>query len=102
LALSVLVMPRRPVEPVTVDVARLAPLLRAHLAVAIADHIRQLRRDGRTVPDGLPELARALLERDAERDAAARRRMRSAERSRRYRRRRNAAGGQESRGRLAG
>ena len=38
-----------------------APELRAHLAVAIRDHVRRLRRDGQAVPADLSKLADALL-----------------------------------------
>ena len=74
------------------NLADLSPVLRVHAGVAIADHIRQLRRDGRPVPPGLPELGHALL-RNGERNAEDRRREQAAARMRRYRARRKVAGG---------
>jgi hypothetical protein len=62
----------------------LGPGERAHLAVAILDRARELRRNGSQLPPRLERLAVDLL-RDPERDVAARRRALSAARSRRYR-----------------
>jgi hypothetical protein len=42
------------------NLASLSPALRAHVAVAIRAHIRQLQRDGLAAPDGLAALAAVL------------------------------------------
>jgi hypothetical protein len=65
----------------------LDPALAAHLKVALASHIRALKRDGIEPPPQLAALVDSL-QRDAERDAAGRKRRLAAMRSRRYRARR--------------
>jgi hypothetical protein len=64
---------------------------RVHLAVALADRARELRRDGRALPPRLERLAADLLAGcDGGRDAQARRRAAAAARSARYRARKRA------------
>lgn len=57
----------------------------AHAAVAIRAHMRGLRRDGMTAPDGLAELADDLLEFASDSDGRARQRRLSRERTHRSR-----------------